>query len=89
MVWRVEITPLAKRQIKQLDPQDTRRLLTFLHDRIEKGSNPRAIGEALKGDALGEFWKYRVGNFRVIVAIEDKILTVIVVRVGHRREVYR
>ena len=89
MTWRVEISPLAERQLKKIDPQDARRLLVFLYERVEKRNDPRAIGEPLKGDDLGEFWKYRVGNFRIIAAIKDSIVTVFVVRLGHRRDVYR
>ena len=51
--------------------------------------NPRSIGEALKGTALGEFWKYRVGDYRIIANIEDRALCVLVVKIGNRREVYR
>ena len=49
--------------------------------------NPRSIGEALKGSTLGEFWKYRVGDYRVIASIEDRALCVLVVKIGNRREV--
>jgi len=51
--------------------------------------NPRSIGDALKGSMLGEFWKYRVGDFRIIASIEDGALRILVVKVGNRREVYR
>ena len=51
--------------------------------------NPRSIGEALKGSTLGEFWKYRVGDYRVIASIEDRALCVLVVKIGNRHEVYR
>ena len=51
--------------------------------------DPRSIGEALKGSKLGEFWKYRVGDSRVIARIEDNALRVLVVRVGRRDKVYR
>ena len=50
---------------------------------------PRPIGQALKGSELGDFWKYRVGDIRIIASIEDKRLTVLVLRVGNRKEVYR
>ena len=50
---------------------------------------PRSIGEALKGSALGEFWKYRVGDYRIISSIQDDIVTILVVRIGNRRDVYR
>lgn len=89
MGWRVEISPLAKRQIKNINLQDARRLLIFLYERVGKRTDPRAIGKALKGDDLGEFWKYRVGDFRIIAAIKNKVMTVFVVRLGHRQDVYR
>ena len=66
-----------------------RRILKFLSDRIAPAEDPRTIGEALRGSKLGEFWKYRVGDYRIICAIEDGELRVLVVRIGNRREVYR
>ena len=51
--------------------------------------NPRSIGEALKGSRLGEFWKYRVGDYRIIASIEDRTVCILIVRIGNRREVYR
>ena len=51
--------------------------------------DPRSIGEALKGSKLGEFWKYRVGDYRIIASIEDRAVRIVVVRIGNRRDVYR
>ena len=51
--------------------------------------DPRSLGEALKGGTLGEFWKYRVGDYRIIASIEDGALRILVVKIGNRREVYR
>ena len=66
-----------------------RRILSFLFERVAKLDDPRSIGEALKGSKLGAFWKYRVGDYRIVASIEDGALRVLVVRVGNRREVYR
>ena len=66
-----------------------RHILAFLHGRATKLDHPRSIGEALKGSRLGEFWKYRVGDYRVIVHLENRALVVFVVRIGNRRDVYR
>jgi len=66
-----------------------RRILAFLHERVATLEDPRSIGEALKGSALGEYWKYRIGNWRVICEIKDKEIVIVVLRVGNRREVYR
>ncbi len=89
MAWKVELDSAAERDLDKLDPQIARRILAFLHGRIAPLDDPRSIGEALKGSKLGDFWKYRVGDCRVIASIEDGALRVLVVRVGNRREVYR
>lgn len=89
MAWQVEIAGAANKALKQLDPQVRRRILLFLQQRIAPADDPRAIGEALKGSELGHFWKYRVGDYRIIVDIQDVAITVLVVRIGNRREVYR
>ena len=89
MAWKVEIEPSAERELDKLDQQNARRILLFLYERVAKLDNPRNIGEALKGSKLGEFWKYRVGDLRIIARIEDGALRVLVVKIGNRREVYR
>ena len=89
MAWKIELGHLAIGDLGKLHPQVARRILAFLHDRVAALDDPRAIGEALKGPSLGEFWKYRVGDYRVIAHIEDDALRVLVVRVGRRDKVYR
>ena len=89
MAWRVEFDPAAERELGKLEQQSARRILAFLHGRVAELDDPRSIGEALKGAKLGSFWKYRVGDYRVIASIEDQAVRILVVRVGNRREVYR
>ncbi len=89
MAWKVELDRAAVRDLGKLDQQTARRILAFLHGRVAMLDDPRSIGEALKGSKLGEFWKYRVGDCRVIARIEDRALRVLVVRVGSRDKVYR
>lgn len=88
MAWKIELSALARKNLEKLDPQVARRILTFLNERIAPIDNPRDIGEALKGSRLGEFWKYRVGDYRIISRIEDDILCVLVVKIGHRSKIY-
>ena len=89
MAWKIELTPLAERGLYKLDPQIARRILSFLHGRLAQMDDPRTLGEALKGSELGQFWKYGVGDYRIISSIEDKKLIIYVVRIGNRRDVYR
>jgi mRNA interferase RelE/StbE len=89
MAWRIDLTRAADRELEQLDPQIARRILRFLHQRLGPLDDPRSLGEPLHGDRLGSFWKYRVGDYRVIAEIEDQQVRVLVIRVGHRSQVYR
>jgi mRNA interferase RelE/StbE len=89
MAWIVELSESADRELHKLDAQHRRRILKFLSERVARLDDPRAIGEALHGSRLGELWKYRVGDYRLICKIEDDRLIVLVLRVGHRREIYR
>jgi mRNA interferase RelE/StbE len=87
--WKVEIDREAKRDLDKLDLPVTRRIERFLYERVATLDDPRSIGEALRGSKLGEFWKYRVGDWRIICEIQDAKLVVLALRVGHRREVYK
>lgn len=89
MAWNVELSLEADRELSKLDPQHSRRLLKFLRDRVAKLQDPRSIGRALHGLHLGELWRYRVGDYRLICKIEDHRLLVLVLCNGHRKEIYR
>lgn len=89
MGWRVEFDRAAERDLDKLDPQIAKRLLLFLYHRVATSDDPRSLGEPLKGSTLGDFWKYRVGDYRIVASIEDKALRVLVVRIGNRKDVYR
>jgi mRNA interferase RelE/StbE len=60
-----------------------------LRERVAVLDDPRSIGQALKGSQLGNFWKYRVGDYRIVASIEDDALRILVVRIGNRKDVYR
>jgi mRNA interferase RelE/StbE len=89
MAWTIEFDRSAQRELSKLDHATSTRILAFLRDRVAPLDDPRMIGEALKGRKLGEYWKYRVGDYRVIASIEDRAVRILVVRIGNRREVYR
>jgi mRNA interferase RelE/StbE len=89
MAWKVELDRDAERDLDKLDPQIARHILKFLYERVARLEDPRSIGQALKGSKLGEFWKYRVGDYRIISSIEDAAVRVLVLEIGNRREIYR
>lgn len=89
MAWKIEIEALAEKELSKLDFQQAKRILSFLFDRVAHLENPRSIGEALTGSRLGSFWKYRVGDYRIVTNIEDATLTIFVVRIGDRKNIYR
>jgi mRNA interferase RelE/StbE len=89
MAWRVELAASAAKQLRKLDPQIATRILTFLRDRVAMLDDPRSTGEALRGKDFGDFWKYRVGDWRIIADLSDGVMLITVIRVGNRREIYR
>ena len=89
MAWRIEFDPAAEKELGKLDREVARRILKFLVGRVAKLDDPRATGEALRGAKLGNLWKYRVGDDRIIADIQDGAVSILVVRIGNRREVYR
>ena len=89
MAWQIEFDESAKKELAKLDRQVARRLIDFLKNRVLNLRDPRSVGQALRGSTLGEFWKYRVGDFRIIASIEDDRMIVFVLRVGNRSDIYR
>ncbi|MDW5417459.1 type II toxin-antitoxin system RelE/ParE family toxin [Iodobacter sp. CM08] len=89
MAWLIKLDDEALKDLAKLDKQVARRITAFLRERVATLDDPRSIGEALKGSKLGEFWKYRVGDYRLISSIEDGALRILVVKIGNRREVYK
>ena len=87
MVWKIDYTITAKKQLLKLDKQHAQRIVEFMDERVAAAGNPREQGKALTGP-LENFWRYRVGDFRIICDIQDGKLTVLVVKVGNRRDIY-
>lgn len=87
MVWTVEIGASAKKELAGIDGSQAKRIVAFLRERVSNADDPRRLGTRLKGEQLGDLWRYRVGDYRVIAAIDDEVFRVLVVRVGHRRHV--
>ena len=87
MAWKVEFEKEALKELKKIDPQQAKRILQYLFERIVGNEDPHRFGEALKHNLSG-LWKYRVGDYRIICHIESETMIVLVVRVGHRKGIY-
>lgn len=88
MAWTIKYTDTAKKQLRKLEKGAAKRIVNYLDSRIATQPNPRTSAKALRGE-LGDFWRFRIGDFRVICTIEDEELTVLVVRIGHRKNIYQ
>ncbi len=88
MAWTVNYAKTARDQLRKLDKAAARRIVDYMDERVAVSDDPRRIGKALKGP-LGDLWRYRMGDYRVICDIQDGVLTVLVLQIGNRKEVYR
>ena len=89
MVWQIEVSDAARKQLSKMGRVEAKRITAFLRLRIASLDDPRQLGEALQGTRFSGLWRYRVGDYRILVDIREDVVTVIVVGVGHRGEVYR
>jgi len=87
MAWSLEFVPQARKDLMKLDRAAATRIVKTLEERIASLSDPRSLGAPLTGEHDG-YWRWRIGDYRVIARIQDEKVTILVVRVGHRREVY-
>jgi len=88
LAWTIEISRTAEKQIKKLDKVTQGMIVRFLRDRLRPAENPRQFGKPLQG-AKGGLWRYRIGDYALICDLQDEKITVLVLRVGHRKDIYR
>jgi mRNA interferase RelE/StbE len=88
LAWTIEFVPAAAKELKKLGRTEAARIINTLETRIAAREDPRELGSALSGE-LGGLWRWRIGDYRVVARIEYERITILVVRVAHRREVYR
>ena len=89
MIWTVEYLASISKDVKKLDAQTRLGIRNFIEAKLAKSKNPRELGRALKGSELADLWRYRVGDYRILCKITDNKLTILVVTIGHRKEVYK
>ena len=87
MMYYVEFTDFAKKQLEKLDKHTKKIIVSWIEKNIEGTTNPRQHGKALSANRVGQ-WRYRIGDYRVIVKIEDDKLIVLIIALGHRKEIY-
>ncbi|MCL2883496.1 MAG: type II toxin-antitoxin system RelE/ParE family toxin [Coriobacteriia bacterium] len=87
MTWSVRISDKALKQLRKTDPGHRRIILAWLAKSIDGCADPRQFGKALSANFAGK-WRYRIGEYRVIVEIRDDELIVLALEVGHRKNVY-
>jgi len=87
LAWEIEITEGAKKELDRIGHVEAKRIRDFLARKLAPLENPRQLGRALQGARLGSYWRYRIGDYRIICDIQDNRLVVVVV-LGHRREIY-
>lgn len=88
MAWTIEYLKSVQKTVKKIDPQTRQRIREYLEERVASLDDPRQLGKQLKGQ-FSEFWRYRVGDHRVICEIQDENLVILVVRIGHRKAIYK
>ena len=89
MAWRIELTASAAKQLGKLDKSEAKRITAFLRQRLAMIDDPRSTGKALTGPQLGTYWRYRLGDYRIICEIQDNALLILVIAIGSRRDIYR
>jgi mRNA interferase RelE/StbE len=83
--YSIRFTPKAAKQVKKLDPAAAKRIRGFLEQKLALLINPRLLGRKLANE---EFWRYRVGDYRILTNIDDDQILILIVEVAHRREIY-
>ncbi len=86
MNWKIKIDTTAIKYLNKIDKNIQEKLITGI-DNLSSIDNPRKIGKALQGKYVG-FWRYRIGDYRLICEIQDKIITILIIKIGHRKDVY-
>jgi mRNA interferase RelE/StbE len=89
LAWTIDLSDAADKTLRKISKSDAKRIAGFLYQRVTALDNPRQLGQALQGSKLGDLWRYRVGDFRVLCKIQDSRLVVLVIEIGHRRDIYR
>jgi mRNA interferase RelE/StbE len=89
LAWTLDFSKPALSSLKKMDRQTAARIVDFLEDRVSPLKNPRELGIAMVGKRYKDVWRYRIGDYRVLAEIKEDVVTILVVEIGRRREIYR
>jgi mRNA interferase RelE/StbE len=87
LAWTIKYTGTAKNLLRKLDKQTARRIVNYMEERVAALDDPRSSGKNLTG-LLGDLWRYRVGDYRVICEIQERVVCVLELKIGHRGKIY-
>jgi mRNA interferase RelE/StbE len=88
LTWQIDYISTALKQPTKFDKPAAKLIVDFMDERVAVMQDPRDTGKALTGAMLGAYWRYRVGDYRVICDIQDSVLCVLAIEIGYRKEVY-
>jgi mRNA interferase RelE/StbE len=88
LAWTLRFTETAQKQLGKLDKKIADQITRVLQERVANSGNPREFGKALTGELKG-YWRYRIGDYRVICELKDRELIILALVIGHRRDIYR
>lgn len=88
MKYKILFEKNADKQLRKIDPTQQRIIVSWIAKNLENTPNPRIFGKSLKGN-LNEYWRYRVGDYRIITKIDDDEIKILIIEIGHRREIYK
>lgn len=89
MAWQIEFTSASIKQLKKLGPEPSKTIIKYLRQNVSTLDNPRQLGKVLKGSKLGNLWRYRVGDYRILCELQDDKLVILIVEVGNRKDIYK
>ena len=87
MTWKVEFDNRARKELRKLDKSAQNHILKWVREELATDKNPRRTGKNLRGTMQG-LWRYRIGDYRIISQIQDELVIILIVRIGHRKDIY-
>ncbi len=88
MKYKILFDKDAEKQLNKIDGTQQRIIVNWIAKYLENTHDPRIFGKTLKGN-LKDYWRYRVGNYRIIAEINNDEIRIIIIEIGHRKDIYK